>query len=76
MNLDERLNKDIKRKPLKDPYYEDEPDYEGYIEHKKQPFLNENGGVFDGVYENSFNIQESVFDKQAVFKVGTGERSS
>ena len=40
MNLEERLVRDIRKKPEKDPYYDDEPDYEGYIEHKKQPFIN------------------------------------
>ncbi len=74
MNLDERLEKDNRnKKPVKDPYYDDEPDYAGYIEYKKRPFLNEDKGVFEGVFENSFNKEPDVFDRTAVFR--TSERS-
>ncbi len=73
MNLDERLIRDNQKKPEKDPYYDDEPDYEGYIEHEKQPFLNEQKGVFDSVYEDSFHTRPDVFERTAVFKVGNKE---
>ena len=70
MTLDERLIKDIKRKPAKDPYYEDEPDYEGYIEHEeRRSSLNEYQGVFVSADQKAINRRPSVFDRTAVFKV-------
>lgn len=68
MNLDERLNKDSKKKPEKDPYYEDEPDYAPYIEREKRPSLNEYKGVFTSE-ERSINKRPDVFERTAVFKV-------
>ena len=72
MNLDDRLTKDgvKKLKVLKDPYYEDEPDYAAYIEHEKRPSLNEYRGVFVSSDETSINKRPNVFDRTAVFKTG------
>ncbi|MBQ7724846.1 MAG: hypothetical protein K6A90_13910 [Lachnospiraceae bacterium] len=69
MNLDERLNKDSKRKPEKDPYYEDEPDYAAYIERERHPSLNEYRGVFTSKDEKAINRRPDVFERTAVFKV-------
>ena len=74
MNLEERLNKDAKKKVQRDPYYDEEPDYAGYIEFEKKPFINEYKGVFDSADRDSINKRPDVFERTAVFRVsGTGD---
>ena len=74
MNLDERLNKDNKRKPVKDPYYEDEPDYAGYIVRERSTSLNQYRGVFTSKDEEAINRRPDVFERTAIFKV-SGENN-
>ena len=69
MNLDERLNKDIKRKPEGDPYYAEEPDWMEYKPREKQPYLNEDKGVFASLDKTAINTAPDVFEATAVFKV-------
>ncbi len=68
MNLDERLNKSNKPKTDKDPYYAEEPDWMIYKNAEKQPFLNENEGVFALKDRAALNTAPSVFESTAVFK--------
>ena len=70
MNLDDRLEKMKKKRPSGDPYYMDEPDGLMYKPWEKQPYLNEDKGVFAYKDEKSLNTAPSVFEATAIFKVG------
>lgn len=69
MNLDERLKRDSEKKPEGDPYYDEEPDYAGYLPFEKMPFINDYKGVFKAKDEDSINKRPDVFERTAVFKV-------
>ena len=71
MNLDDRLQKDIKKKEAlkrNPPVDEDEETYM-YAVKKPQAFLNDSPGVFDIKMQTGINTAESVFDK-SIFRTG------
>ena len=81
MELDRRLNKDIKdikkNKDLRNADYSDELDGSEetytYMHRKPAGYINEGGGVFDIKKQTGINTEKSVFDKSAIFKVDEGE---
>lgn len=72
MNLNERLEKDNKRKyqKRKTPYSDDGEETLTYMERKRPAFLNEESKTFSGIGDDSFHLAPSVFDKQAIFHTG------
>ena len=72
MNLNERLEKDNKRKYQKrrPPYSDDGEETLTYMERKRPAFLNEESKTFSGIGDDSFHLAPSVFDKQAIFHTG------
>lgn len=72
MRVLERLIQDNeKQKKRKQTYGQEEDDEETmtYMYRKRQPFLNENAGVFSGKNLEGINTRKSVFDETAVFTV-------
>lgn len=69
MKLEERLVKNSRMKPAGDPYYAAEPDWMEYKPREKQPYLNENKGVFANEDKTSINTAPDVFEATAVFKM-------
>ncbi|MCD8249231.1 MAG: hypothetical protein LUC60_05190 [Lachnospiraceae bacterium] len=68
MRVTDRLIEDAKKRARK-PEPEDE-EMDEYMERRRQSYLNENKGVFgDGAFDD-FNIQKSVFDRTAIFRMG------
>ncbi len=77
MGLDDRLVKDSRKRAEdsgKEPYYAEEPDWLIYDERKKQPYMNKNRGVFETSDEKALNTSKSVFDRTAVFALGSGKK--
>ena len=72
MNLNERLEKDNKRKyqKRKTPYSDDGEETLTYMGRKRPAFLNEESKTFSGIGDDSFHLAPSVFDKQAIFHTG------
>ena len=71
MNLDDRLQKDIKKKEAlrKNPPVDEDEETYMYAVKKRQAFLNESPGVFDIKMQTGINTAESVFDK-SIFRTG------
>lgn len=72
MNLNERLERDNKRKYQKQKtmYSDDGEETLTYMERKRPAFLNEDSKTFSGIGDDSFHLAPSVFDKQAIFHTG------
>ncbi|MBQ3798128.1 MAG: hypothetical protein II842_17940 [Butyrivibrio sp.] len=66
MNLEERMNKQIKKEEArrKNPPPDEEEETYLYAKHKPMEFINENkNGVFDIKNQTGINTAKSVFDR-------------
>lgn len=79
MKLTERVLNEEKRnlneKKRRDQFWQDEEDAQGYMYEDAPKWipLNSKESAFTNKDDKSINTAESIFDRTAIFRVGTGD---
>ncbi len=74
MSLEERINKENRKREEQRKSYINDPDEEEtyiYATRKASPYINESrNGVFEIKNQGGINTDQSIFDKTSIFQTG------